>query len=159
LWYVRSTEGPALVSNRLVNAFGHREAFRVSEIMNFPGYANGDNVRLLNLGCGQQFHSQWTNLDIHPADPHVMAWDLQKDLPFPDASFHVVYHPNVLNFSPQGGCIFSNDAAGCFGPESSSRRRSLSGENCWVLSARAQQRAQSRAGFAGLLRLGHHRNV
>ena len=64
-------------------------------------------MRLLNLGCGQRFHSQWTNLDIHPADPCVRAWDLQKDLPFPDASFDVVYHSHVLeHFSRQDGSRF-----------------------------------------------------
>jgi predicted SAM-dependent methyltransferase len=52
--------------------------------------------RYLNLGCGERFHAEWVNLDLHPASPSVQKWDLQKDLPFPDGSFDVVYHSHVL---------------------------------------------------------------
>ncbi len=53
-------------------------------------------IKCVNLGCGQRFHSDWVNLDLHPADPSVQKWDLQDDLPFPDESFDVVYHSHVL---------------------------------------------------------------
>jgi predicted SAM-dependent methyltransferase len=53
-------------------------------------------VRRLNLGCGQRFHPEWVNLDLHPADPSVQRWDVQKALPFSDGTFDVVYHSHVL---------------------------------------------------------------
>ena len=60
--------------------------------------------RYLNLGCGERFHPEWVNLDLHPSNPSVQAWDLQADLPFPDASFDAVYHSHVLeHFSMAAG--------------------------------------------------------
>jgi predicted SAM-dependent methyltransferase len=53
-------------------------------------------IKCLNLGCGQRFHPDWMNLDLHPAGPLVSQWDLQKELPFPAGSFDVVYHSHVL---------------------------------------------------------------
>lgn len=56
---------------------------------------NGE-MKYLNLGCGARFHSDWVNLDIQPAAPEIKKWDLRRELPFPDASFDVVYHSHVL---------------------------------------------------------------
>ena len=61
----------------------------------------------LNLGCGSRFHPEWTNLDIQPLSSRVRRWDLQKDLPFPDESFDLVYHSHVLeHFSKADGLSF-----------------------------------------------------
>jgi predicted SAM-dependent methyltransferase len=61
----------------------------------------------LNLGCGSRFHPAWTNLDIQPSSAAVRRWDLQKELPFPNESFDVVYHSHVLeHFSKVDGLIF-----------------------------------------------------
>lgn len=78
---------------------------------------------LLNLACGGQAHPDWTNVDYFPprvrynvalAGPLLRALeegrasyraasgatvriaDLRKGIPFPDASFDVVYHSNFL---------------------------------------------------------------
>lgn len=52
--------------------------------------------RMINLGCGSRFHLAWMNVDIVPSAPEVTACDLSKPFPFPDGSFDVVYHSNVL---------------------------------------------------------------
>jgi predicted SAM-dependent methyltransferase len=60
--------------------------------------------RYLNLGCGERFHPEWVNLDLHPSHPSVQRSDLQAELPFPEASFDVVYHSHVLeHFSRTDG--------------------------------------------------------
>jgi SAM-dependent methyltransferase len=78
---------------------------------------------LLNLACGSQAHPAWTNVDHFPArvryqlplvgavmraaqegrghyttasGARVLIADLRKGVPFPDASFDVVYHSNFL---------------------------------------------------------------
>lgn len=61
-------------------------------------------VRLLNLGCGARFHSDWVNLDIQPVAPEVKKWDLHGELPFPEKSFDAVYHSHLLeHFSRADG--------------------------------------------------------
>ncbi|MCJ7730451.1 MAG: methyltransferase domain-containing protein [Sedimentisphaerales bacterium] len=50
----------------------------------------------LNLGCGHRFHPAWTNVDFVSTGKDVMAVDLAKGIPFPDASFNVVYHSHLL---------------------------------------------------------------
>jgi predicted SAM-dependent methyltransferase len=51
---------------------------------------------MLNLGCGNRFHPAWINVDLAPRDPSVLAADLSRGIPYPDASFDVVYHSHVL---------------------------------------------------------------
>jgi len=58
-------------------------------------------LRLLNLGCGGHFHSDWVNVDIAPHDPRVLQHDLQSRLPFEDSSFAAVYHSHVLEHIPK----------------------------------------------------------
>ena len=53
-------------------------------------------MRGLNLGCGERFHPDWTNLDVAPARPRVQAYDLSRGIPLPDATFDVVYLSHVL---------------------------------------------------------------
>jgi hypothetical protein len=52
--------------------------------------------RLLNLGCGGNFHGDWINLDASPVSPEVIACDITGGLPFDDASFDAVYGSHVL---------------------------------------------------------------
>lgn len=53
-------------------------------------------LRLVNLGCGNHFHPEWTNLDLRPQDPRVSPWDVKSGLPFPDGSLDAVYHSHLL---------------------------------------------------------------
>lgn len=55
----------------------------------------------LNLGCGRCYHPSWTNADLQPAGPDVLAVDLRGPLPFPDGSFAVVYHSHTLEHLPR----------------------------------------------------------
>ncbi|MDX2212961.1 MAG: glycosyltransferase [Oculatellaceae cyanobacterium bins.114] len=50
----------------------------------------------LNLGCGYHFHPNWTNIDFISTGEGVIAHNLRQGIPFPDASFDVVYHSHVL---------------------------------------------------------------
>jgi SAM-dependent methyltransferase len=92
----------------------------------FPIKRLADGRALINLGCGSRMHREWNNVDFSyyarlagrprlsaflraaavlssaryerllAADPAIIAWDLRKGVPFPDASFDVVYHSHVL---------------------------------------------------------------
>ncbi len=55
----------------------------------------------LNLGCGRNFHRDWVNLDVAPADPSVIAHDLRNPLPFDSGSAEVIYHSHVLEHIPR----------------------------------------------------------
>lgn len=53
-------------------------------------------MQYLNLGCGSRCHPDWINIDIKSGAPGVTAHDICHGIPFPDASFDVVYHSNLL---------------------------------------------------------------
>ena len=54
------------------------------------------NERYLNVGCGNTFHSDWTNVDLVSRHPLVTQHDLNRGLPYDDATFDAVYHSHVL---------------------------------------------------------------
>lgn len=58
-------------------------------------------MKFLNLGCGKRFHTDWVNVDFTVTGPGVMACDLSKGIPFPSASFDVVYHSHLLEHFPR----------------------------------------------------------
>ena len=51
---------------------------------------------LLNLGCGGNFHPDWTNLDLVSAHPQVQQADLSRGIPFPPDSADAIYHSHLL---------------------------------------------------------------
>ena len=60
-----------------------------------------DMKKMLNIGCGHRFHKDWVNIDIDPASPEVKKVNILQGLPYPDNSFDVVYHSNVLEHLPK----------------------------------------------------------
>lgn len=55
-----------------------------------------DDLKLLNLGCGECFHPAWVNADLIPTRPGVLRVDVRRGLPFPPEEFDAVYHSHVL---------------------------------------------------------------
>ena len=53
-------------------------------------------LKLLNLGCGERYHKDWTNVDFVSYSHDVMAHNLLNGIPFPDNHFDVVYHSHLL---------------------------------------------------------------
>jgi predicted SAM-dependent methyltransferase len=51
---------------------------------------------LLNLGCGAAGHPAFVNVDIVPA-PGVIEHDVRSGIPFPDATYDLVYHSTMLS--------------------------------------------------------------
>lgn len=56
-------------------------------------------LKMLNVGCGDSSHPAWTNLDLRGSGG-AKSGDVTEGLPFPDASFDVVYHSHLLEHLP-----------------------------------------------------------
>ena len=52
-------------------------------------------MKLLNVGCGYNYHPDWINLDLYQSK-FVQYYDIRNRLPFSDNSVDVVYHSHVL---------------------------------------------------------------
>ncbi|MCG8367197.1 MAG: methyltransferase domain-containing protein [Pseudanabaenales cyanobacterium] len=63
-------------------------------------------MKYLNLGCGNRFHTTWTNLNFTVTGEGVIAHNLTQGIPFPDASFDVVYHSHLLEHFPKNSAEF-----------------------------------------------------
>src|SRR6476620_6336585 len=50
---------------------------------------------LLHLGCGSDVNPAFVNIDLVPV-PGVIGRDLRHGIPFPSATFDLVYHANML---------------------------------------------------------------
>jgi predicted SAM-dependent methyltransferase len=58
-------------------------------------------LRMLNLGCGDRYHAEWTNVDMQAAGKGVIVSDLRSGIPFPDGHFDAVYHSHLLEHLPR----------------------------------------------------------
>lgn len=52
--------------------------------------------KLLNIGCGNSYHSDWINVDMNSQYDDVIKCDITKGLPFEDKSIDAVYSSHVL---------------------------------------------------------------
>jgi predicted SAM-dependent methyltransferase len=62
--------------------------------------------RYLNVGCGNKYHKDWTNIDLVSDSPYVMRYNLLNGFPFNDNNFEVVYHSQVLEHIPKEKASF-----------------------------------------------------
>ncbi len=69
-------------------------------------------MKYLNLGCGDCYHQDWTNIDLNSNNSQVLSHDLRRGIPFPEASFDVVYHSNIIeHFQRDDALLFMKE---CF---------------------------------------------
>ncbi|MBW4537591.1 MAG: methyltransferase domain-containing protein [Myxacorys chilensis ATA2-1-KO14] len=54
------------------------------------------SLKLLNIGCGYNFHPAWINLDLVPCTQEVQRYDARRGLPFPDNVVDACYSSHVL---------------------------------------------------------------
>ncbi len=59
------------------------------------------DMRMLNLGCGDIYHTDWVNVDLQAKQNAILGYDLRLGIPFADASFDVVYHAHLLEYMPK----------------------------------------------------------
>jgi len=59
----------------------------------------------LNLGCGQRFHPEWTNVDFVAGNACVLSHNLRKGIPFQNEQFDVVYHSHLLEHFPKSNAL------------------------------------------------------
>lgn len=53
-------------------------------------------MKLINLGCGNTFHSDWVNLDLIVGVDEIIPYDIRQKLPYPDQFFDGCYSSHVL---------------------------------------------------------------
>lgn len=51
---------------------------------------------LVNVGCGNRFHKDWINLDLHSSSPDVRVCDLTKGIPLQSDTADALYSAAVL---------------------------------------------------------------
>jgi predicted SAM-dependent methyltransferase len=58
-------------------------------------------INYINIGCGSKYHKDWVNIDMASHSREVISHNLLEGIPFPDESFEVVYHSQVLEHFPK----------------------------------------------------------
>jgi SAM-dependent methyltransferase len=53
-------------------------------------------MRLINLGCGSQFHPDWINVDLVSSSPAVRGYDIRENIPYADREFDACYSSHVI---------------------------------------------------------------
>jgi SAM-dependent methyltransferase len=77
---------------------------------------------LLNIGCGTNYHTGWTNIDLFSNSPNVLVWDARKGLPFADGSFDACYSSHVLeHFTPDAARNLSTEMLRVLKPQGLAR--------------------------------------
>ncbi len=67
-------------------------------------------MKLINLGCGNNFHEDWINIDFVSNSKKVITHNLLNGIPRENNSIHVVYHSHVLeHFSRDDGNLFMKE--------------------------------------------------
>ena len=62
-------------------------------------------VKYLNVGCGSKLHEAWINVDMVPTNP-LLQCDLTKGINFPDNTFEVIYHPQMIEHIPNKDVLY-----------------------------------------------------
>lgn len=69
-------------------------------------------MKLINLGCGNNFHDEWINIDLLANNEKIISCNLLNGIPFPDNDIDVVFNSHLLeHFSKKQGEIFIKE---CF---------------------------------------------
>lgn len=58
-------------------------------------------LKMVNIGCGTVFHSDWINLDLVSTNSAVKVWDLRKGFSFSNNSIDVCYSSHFLEHLSQ----------------------------------------------------------
>lgn len=67
-------------------------------------------MKLLNLGCGQNYHKDWINIDFVSSSDYVIPHNLLRGIPLKNQSVDIVYHSHVLeHFSKNDGLKFMEE--------------------------------------------------
>jgi predicted SAM-dependent methyltransferase len=61
----------------------------------------GNKLPYLNIGCGTKYNEEWVNIDMYSPSTDVLKCNILKGIPFPDESFEIVYHSQVLEHIPK----------------------------------------------------------
>jgi len=55
-----------------------------------------NKLKLLNLGCGDNYHKDWINIDFNARKNYVKGYNLLKGIPFKDNEFDTIYTSHLL---------------------------------------------------------------
>lgn len=58
-------------------------------------------MNLLNIGCGDTYHTDWTNLDLASTSSTVQVCDLRRGIPYEDQFFDACYSSHLLEHFAQ----------------------------------------------------------